>query len=896
MSNIHYRLQTSILGALWRLLAFPRAILAVGVGLAAASFLASFIFLGMNSDQDSLVSPEVPFQKTYLEHLRNFGDQEYLYIVIETGGSKDGMARAKDFADSVASRLREHPSLIREVHYSMSAGDLGSGALYFASLEEARMFAQTIASLAPSIEAWFEDGSLAGFIARIALLMESGSGGRLAGSDRLFFTEAIGLVGKLLGQADSALSGEKIDPSIFDFSRLGMRYFFTSNGMLLVMRMLPQKDYTTMEVVLEPVSAVREALEATRTEFPGVTAGLTGRPVLQADEMQSSNEDMTRASVVDTFLVAFLFLFIFRGWLRPALIMIALIIAIAWTFGFATASVGELNLLSAVFGLVIVGIGVDYGVHMMMRFVESEHLGLGTEDAVRTAVFQTGPGIVLGVACTVCGFYAMLGSDFQGLSQLGLIGGTGIILCLIAMMVILPAMLLIIGRRKTLSARSPRIISMPYLQRLFTRPRMVLAILFVVSLAGAPGLFKVHFDYNLLNLQAKGLESVYYERRLIDASDESTWYAISIADSVSSLKETVEKMKKAPSVGKVESILDYIPEHQAEKAEAYSEAAPALDRIPANVAEPAAPAAPEIISALERLNTALESLEEKLFAAGAVEELQLLSKNVELLGSVLAALRETPQKAERLSDLQSTLRLSVQDSIQLLKSWLAVKEVKLESLPESVRRVFIGKDGKFQIKIAPSGDVWDFDNLKHFVSELRKADPAVSGTPVVVLESSRLMRSTFVFAGGLTVVLICIILWLYSHSVRFVCLALLPLAAATFWLVEAMGWLGLNFNFANFFAIPILIAIGVDGGVHLIDRWEELKCRGCLFDTSTPTAVASSFVTTTTGFGGLLFAHHQGLAGLGAIMVVGSITGLFACIILLPAVLSIVGANSTPSE
>ena len=113
----------------------------------------------------------------------------------------------------------------------------------------------------------------------------------------------------------------------------------------------------------------------------------------------------------------------------------------------------------------------------------------------------------------------------------------------------------------------------------------------------------------------------------------------------------------------------------------------------------------------------------------------------------------------------------------------------------------MGKDGSYQIKIIPKGDVWDFDNLGNFVSELRRVDPEVSGVPVGVFESARLMHRTFLFAAGLTIVLVILILWLYSRSFRYVSLTILPLGVSMLWLLELMGWFGLHFNLANFFAI-----------------------------------------------------------------------------------------------
>ena len=107
------------------------------------------------------------------------------------------------------------------------------------------------------------------------------------------------------------------------------------------------------------------------------------------------------------------------------------------------------------------------------------------------------------------------------------------------------------------------------------------------------------------------------------------------------------------------------------------------------------------------------------------------------------------------------------------------------------------------------------------------------------------------------------------------------------WLLELMGWAGLHFNLANFFGVPVLIAIGVHGGVHFLARWKESNGQGDLFETSTPTAVTLSFATTMIGFGGLLFAHHQGLASLGTVMVLGSFTSVLACLLVLPAALKL---------
>ena len=900
-----------VLNLLWRLVRQHPALLIVsGLGLALISALISVFFLHLNSNQDSLVSPSVPFQKRYLEHLENFGDQEYLFVVIQTGGTEDGKKKATLFAEHLDARLLKHPDLIQAVYYRISPADLGDGALLFASPEEAQNLTHIISFLAPYLDRWVHDGSLAGFFSMVAELLggrtedggrrtEDGSHGSAVEMDPALLGQALGFLEGLLGNVDKALSGEKTKGPLFDLNQDQGKYFFTASGRLLVMRILPAKDFGALDVVGKPLAAVRQALETTRAEFPGLAVGLTGRPALQADEMETTDRDMTRAAVIAVLFIGVLFIIVLHGWLRPFLVLLSLAMAMAWSFGFATVTVGELNLLSVVFALVLVGIGVDFGIHVVMRYVEAHGKGLGVEDSVRVALLRTGPGVILGAITSVCAFYSVLGSDFIGLAQLGLIGGTGVLLCLVSMMVVLPAMLLQAGKKKLFPSSMPRIMAMPLLERFFKRPKLVLGILLLITLLALPGLFKVRFNYNLLELQARGLESVEYERILVEAADESSWYAIITARTLEEVKGLTKKLMAIPSVGRVESVLDFIPNQQEEKSAQYQKAAMALE----NIRDQLPPEHPlnvkQLMAALLRLSQSMENLEEKLFVAGARRELALVGKNMDTLDATIEQLKRHPVRVARLGGLEKALGQDIMVSLEQLKRWLGAKPVTPKNLPPGLRDLYVGKDGSYQIKISPTGDVWDFDALGHFLTDLRKVDPHVSGVPVGVYESARLMHRTFLQAAALTILLVSLILWVYARSFRYVMLTILPLGISMLWLLELMGWLGLHFNLANFFAIPVLIAIGVDGGVHFLARWREIEPLladrpkqsgvGGLFYTGTPTAVALSFTTTMIGFGGLLFAQHRGMASLGAIMVLGSLMGMLACLFALPPILKLMG-------
>lgn len=893
MKSLHRRLQDGLLSATWRVVStWPRLVIGAALALTLVSSLYAGMHLRMNGDQDRLVSPDLPYQKTHLENLRNFGDQEYLYVVVETGGSDEGRRRAEVFVGKLAARLRGHGDLVREVFYRVTPEDLGDAALQLAAPEDLAKLEQILRGMSPFIEDWVRDRSLSSLMAQVSRLFHEGQAS-LAGLDASLVRRGLEWLARLTGAIRRVLEGRTPDGPVVDLDGALGSYLTAGGGKLLIMRILPAKDFSTLEIIDAPLTVIRAELSAVRNEMPGVAAGITGRPVLQADEMETTSRDMTRASLVDTILVGMLFVLVLHGWLRPALIMMTLGFAMAWTFGFATLAVGELNLLSVVFALVLVGIGVDYGVHIVMRFIEASHGGSSVDAAVRAAIYHTGPGIVLGVACTVCTFYAVLGSDFRGLAELGLIGGTGILLCLIAMMTVLPAMLLVVGRRGYFPAKPARVVALPMLQWVTDRPRGMLLLLAGLTLAGSPGLLRVHFDYNLLQLQSQGLESVAYERRLTDSEDESTWYAVLTAESLEGVRRQVSSVQGLPSVGKVQSILDFLPAEKetVPSSMASIRALTAQWSLPLNDPPPEEPGS--LVRGFEQLREGLEALSEKLFAAGAGSELALVERAIDEIGRSTEIVMMDPGASPRLAAFWGKVLSEARAASEQALRWVSADPVTVDQLPGFARRLFIGQDGRFQIKVSPRGDVWDFDNLQRFVDELRGVSPEAGGVPVVVLESAHLMHRTFLYAGCVTVALVSVILWAYARSVRFVLLALAPLGVGILWLLEWMGWLGIEFNLANFFALPILIAIGVDGGVHLLDRWGELESAGDLFSTSTPTAVATSFLTTITGFGGLLPADHQGLASLGAVMVLGSVTGMAACLLVLPCALKVFGGKTS---
>ena len=213
---------------------------------------------------------------------------------------------------------------------------------------------------------------------------------------------------------------------------------------------------------------------------------------------------------------------------------------------------------------------------MLARYGEERTRQGDFAAALYTAYLRTGPGVAVAAVTTALAFYAVMLADFQGLSELGFIAGSGLLLCLLASLTVLPAMLALYERHRPVQAREwewQPSVATP--RRGWTqsawRPVGLLAL---VTLVGGLLSHLPTFDYNLLNLQAKHTESVTWEKRLHDGSGRSSWYALSVADSLPALRQKQAQFEALPAVDRVASVAALVPDDQALRLSLVHELAP----------------------------------------------------------------------------------------------------------------------------------------------------------------------------------------------------------------------------------------------------------------------------------------------------------------------------------
>ncbi|MDX9752710.1 MAG: MMPL family transporter [bacterium] len=861
-----------------------------------ASFLSASLagFYGvatmeMITDQDRLLSEDLPYHARYMEFLRTFGDLEFLYVVVE-GPSKPEMTA---FADALAERLHRSPD-IKNVIYSFDTRWIRDYALLYAPVEDLQTLHQELQTYKNDIQDLFATPSMDTILDRIT--------DSLADPQRLATQPSAALSGELQILLD-ALQGRP-NTELSQFSQWedelheleDTKYLWSDRGNFLLMLIMPNKDYSTLSVIERPLQRVREDIWLTQMDFPSVKAGLTGRPALQADEMSTTNQDMMESSLIALVGVAVLFVVFFRELVRPLLAIIALLIAMGWTYGFVALTLGHLNLLSLVFALVLIGLGIDFGIHFLHRYQEELDRAGNPAVAIGHALQHIGSGIITGALTSCIAFMLAMLTDFKGLAELGYVAGMGIVFCLLAMLVTLPSLLMVYDShvRKSVTVSAPfHLIGLQHVSRhpLF----MVLAIV-AATLLLSEQFFRVHFNDNLLELQAEGLESVEYEIKLLNESEHSTWYCAFTEPTLREMKETDAILRQCETVATTESLDDVFPLITPQKQEvlmALRTFFSTLDKKELYAYQPNPTKAHQLASQIQNLLFSLSQQNSRSSSASSagMEDYEALFRQLQELAGLLSG---APSEVTRKLDEANRLLLETpRAQLEAVEKQVFQSEPTLEDLPSIFHTLYVGKDNSLLIMAYPKENIWESGPMKKFVDEMRQVDPHVTGTPIQVYESSLLMRQSFIKIGIFSYIAVLLLVFLDFLSFRALFYIIVPLSLGIIWLIELMGLAGINLNLANFFAIPILIGIGVDDAVHFFHRYQEdHDVERAIYTTGTTLTLTT--LTTFIGFGSLVFASHKGLRSLGMLMAIGTVTYWFACVVFLPALIKVL--HKTPMD
>ncbi len=871
MKRIRHQLLAAIVSCTTR----PRWTLAITLVTVAMAIVFSSARLRISADQNKLFDPRVPFFRDYLHFVSTFPENEAVYVVVRARrpDALPAVQRWGQIADAIAERVAGLKDEVRAVDARVPIDKLGTAGLLFDDPLRVRQSVKDIRRFIPLIKLVAEHD-----VAKSLLLggtpierLLSALATQKPDSDTARFISALSTSWNDAARRDGALKPGSGLPDLAsleatDPSRLGYYYVpdqADPSQHLLLVRVYPKSQLDSLTAISKTVEAIQAAALEAAAPFSEFSIGLTGRPALDADEMRTTDRDSRRAEILAL-------LFVFLGltvalrsiWLALAG-EIALGVGIAWTFGWATLSLGELNLLSIVFLLALIGIGMDYLVQILTRY-RREAARRTDPRRLWIAVFRH-VSAPINTAClgAASAFLVSIFTDFRGAADLGIIAGGGLLLCLLSGYIVLPALLTICpprtihhkGNNCTTTTHSPR----PQVKRSwrsFAFPVAWCALLAV----GASFASRPRFNADLLSLQAPDHDSVRLIRHL------QTWSAVVLSKDLQTLGAVRSALSGSPLVQSTESILTAYENLDFLRVE--RKTFPTVDWTAPATVEP---------SAISRIARKAGSLAEK-FSSVDSQTTASLNRFAELLFTTSGADRD--RLARRLSDWQVGFTAQLFQDV----ATFTPDELNVDSLPEEMRSHFVGSDGKFALYIYPSADLWEQPNLIAFARDVQSRvasvanAPAPTGIAMNLYGSTASIQRSFVRATIYALALIVLLVLLDFRKIGRTLMALSVLAFGLPMLLIIMGLFGVDWNFANFFALPILIGAGHEYGVFLVHRYAEAEDRNRFWprwDVSDGALLLCAYVTCTS-FGFFWFtASHRGLRSLGLVMTLGT-----ACIYL----------------
>ena len=870
----------------------PGLTVTLAVFLAILGVTYTLLALTFKTSTRSLLPQSAGYVARYAEYAKDFGELEDIVVVVEAG-SFEG---ARDYATRLTQELRDSPVEFHRIAYRIDPRRFEGRQLLYLPTAELKKIRDKIFDYQEFMEDFAGDPSLARLLEGINTQLATAFVSNVfdLGLQDSNLPVDTGFLQVLLEQIASRL--ERPTPyrspwgALLSFGEgppAHAGYFLSEDkSLLFVLVETPEGRKGSFVGDRDAIEAIRGAVDRLRAAFPDVRVGVTGAPALSNDEMSAAFRDSRLATILAFVLTLLVMILAFRRVAKPLLMLGVLTITLAWSLGMVTLTVGHLTLFSVMFIPIVIGIGIDYGNYYLFRYREEMDRGRTVGEAHDLTAARTGPGMLISALTAGGTFLVLMVTDFRGIQELGFIAGTSLLLTWLGMITVLPALLTLMdtddpadGRPRTHQIEQSHVPMLDHLTRL---PKTVLVAAAVATVSSAWAVRHIEFDYNVLNLQAKGTESVTWEKRILATTGRSGVTGLSSADTLEELRQKRQAFEALPSVSEVDSVLRAIPDGQPEKIAVIESFAPMVAPVRIGRSSPLD---------LDRLKTALAGIKRRfdIVAAEAGPSLPAEVKAVreKLTGTLTRLHRVERSVAEAtLNHLQFQLYRDFVETFHTLQRNLSPRPITLADLPDELRRKFVGKNGRLLLQVHPKVNIWEKEGARTFVSELRSVDPEVTGPPIITYEATVLMERAYLQGTAYAFGVVAALSLLMIRRVRDTALALLPLALGLVWTIGLMHAFGIKFNLANIWALPMLIGASAEFGLNVMLRHLEGRGGdGPIVARSTVMAVALNGCLAMIGFGSLMIASYRGIFSLGLLLTIGAGCNLLASLVVLPVVL-----------
>ncbi len=847
--------------------------------------------LQMRTGFDSLLPGENPRIAEFNRILDEFQNESNIMLLAE--GNEDSL---KAYAQAVKPLLEDFDEWVASVHIQIPEDFYRRNALKLLPPDQLNNFGSMFYD--PNLVPFLHNlnNSFEGVYQRNDEVLQS----RRDELNAVRFLDGLEMFVDIQSEVMNGESGEGVGQKAVDAITFGETYMLSPNKDMILIFIEP-----TFNMMIEPaeliisVDGIEKIIKETSTQY-GVTAGLTGSIVLGRDEYKAFTSDTWTVSILALIGIFILFVISFRMWVSPLLAILTVIMGVTWAMGFSSFLVEYLSMMTAMMGVILIGLGIDFSVHIISGYTEKRNQGLDVRISMQETLLRFGPGIITGGITTGLAFLTLLISETVGMREMGIIAGLGIIFTMLATIIILPTMLVIRERllKNFNTSLPPKDVSYPFLGRIavFTaKYRWNMGILFLL-ITGF--LFNravnMSVDYNYLNMEPVGLESIKLQEKLIEAFDLSSDFVMFTTDNLDDARKLTRQAREMETTGWVESISDYLPD-----PDGLEEQYRFLKNLRRNLQsreirkQMSSHDVKMYRKELERLEANIIELQDLAFLGG---QDKVYNKAIKLVGEAGDSLArgnitlfinalDTGLTKIELTYFQQQFSTAFKSTIIEMAN---TEPLTLDNLPGEIKNRFTGKSGNiFIINVYPEKNIWEDSRfLYRFTDEATELSEKATGLPPIFVELMDIMSKDGKKATYLAIIAVFLVLLIDFRSLKYALVGMVPLIFGAIWMMGIMEISGLKFTMMNILAVPLIIGIGIDDGVHILHRWKIEKNLDIVY-RSTGKAILLTSLTTMLGFGSLWFATYRGLGSMGIALFIGVGTCFLATLFIIPAILGL---------
>ncbi|HTL46636.1 MAG TPA: MMPL family transporter [Verrucomicrobiae bacterium] len=603
---------------------------------------------------------------------------------------------------------------------------------------------------------------------------------------------------------------------------------------VLIKPLHPLSDFERSEKLF---ARVRAAFEEVRGEDEApVTLTLSGPYLVRYQEYQTIKKDLQRTSLLSAALIMLIMIAGFRNVRSIFYISIPLGIGMLWTCAFAKLCVGYLNLISGFLVGILLGMGVDYAIHLRINLDFYYRKTGSLRQAVEETYAEVGKPIFTSCMTTASAFFTLAISPFEGFRQFGIICGAGIILAFLAVFYGVPA-LTMLGEQKLPPLRHGR----PAEHKLRVPGGLIGAILaagIAFTVYSAAQFRHQAFDYNFENLQARDeanrLSRRIYKNMGVELSP-AAFITPDRAMAVELAGQINDYIKTHPDTTFhfAASVMSHVPRHQVEKILLLG----GIDSMLQKYAPLIAKQDPQVRQQVDMLK---EQLHPGPFGLDEVPE---------------GIRRQYEDKDGQISVVFVYPRKEILDG-QVAKRFIA--EMRQLPVPPGV---------------------------------------TLAGEAVIYAEILTLLERDMPRAMGLSLLLVALVIFVQFRRVSDLIWVLLPVALAFLWTAGMMVLLKFKFNYLNVVILPSLLGAGIDNGVYIFYSYKEKGDKSFLEALMhTGKGVFLSSLTAIAALASLLIAQHQGMASMGKLGVLGFTACFLTSMFFVPALITVLEQGRTAGD